>query len=126
MKKLMIFVLLIICMVIVAPASAQDSEGGEEASGRGCGMPALHNMTGMEFGYSVRNMAESSPGAVADHVSGFHRESQSGQENGMPGGMPALHNMTGMEFGHAVGGLAESAPGAIADHISNFRGGNPP
>jgi hypothetical protein len=75
------------------------------------GMPAAHGLSGEEFGAAVSELAQSYPGAVADHVSG--RDGMS-----MAGGMPAAHGLSGEEFGAAVSELAQSYPGAVADHVS--------
>ena len=71
------------------------------------GMPATHGVDGKTFGGLVSDLAKSSPGAVADHVSNA----------GMGGGMPAAHGVSGKDFGAAVSDLAKSAPGAVAEHV---------
>ena len=37
------------------------------------GMPAAHGLPGAEFGAAVSELAQSGPGAVAEHVSGCGR-----------------------------------------------------
>ncbi|MHB1454764.1 MAG: hypothetical protein ACYCYM_12540 [Saccharofermentanales bacterium] len=92
------------------------------------GMPALHGLTGREFGKAVSELARSMPGAVAAHVRAIHEEEPPEEEpieeelleEDPPvemRGMPALHGLTGREFGKAVSELARSMPGAVAAHV---------
>lgn len=77
------------------------------------GMPALHGLTGREFGAAVSALAQSAPGAVAAHVAGGASE----EEPEGRGGMPALHGLDGRDFGAAVRALARTTPGAVAMHV---------
>ena len=94
------------------------------------GMPALHGMTGREFGQAVRELAHSAPGAVAAHVRAMHEapvddpEEESAEEmepeNGVAQesvGIPALHELYRRAFGQAVRMLAQTEPGAVAAHV---------
>jgi hypothetical protein len=81
------------------------------ANGPGNGMPAAHGVDGKTFGMLVSGLAQSEPGAVAEHV----RMCQDGSSGG---GMPAAHGVDGKTFGTMVSGLAQSYPGAVADHVS--------
>jgi hypothetical protein len=70
------------------------------------GMPDVHGVDGRTFGAAVSGLAQSDPGALADHVSG-----------GRAGGMPALHGVDGQTFGYLVSQLAQTDPLALADHV---------
>ncbi len=76
------------------------------------GMPAAHGVDGRTFGCLVSTLAQSEPGAVAEHVAGCTANT---------GGMPALHGLSGPEFGQDAKALATSAPGAVAAHVSGCR-----
>jgi hypothetical protein len=71
------------------------------------GNPGAHGVDGQTFGAAVSDLAQSSPGALAEHASG-----------GNAGGMPDAHGVDGQTFGAAVSGLAQSAPGAVGGHAS--------
>jgi hypothetical protein len=100
MKKMMLVFVLVLALAIgiMSPVSA--------AAG---GAPGAHGVDGKTFGAAVSGLAQSAPGAVADHVS-------NGGGNG--GGMPAAHGVDGRTFGAVVSALAQSAPGALASHVS--------
>jgi hypothetical protein len=106
--------------------SEDEDEEEEEAEEMGGGMPAAHGLTGAEFGAEVSNLAQSAPGAVAEHVAAVKGDVESEEEeeeeeeeeaSEMGGGMPAAHGISGEEFGAAVSEMAESAPGAVAEHV---------
>jgi len=100
MKKLAI--VLVLALVLAAfPMSTVSANAG--------GMPAAHGVDGKTFGEVVSGLAQSSPGALAAHVS---------NSGGKGGGMPAAHGVDGKTFGYLVSGLAQSAPGALAGHVS--------
>ena len=80
---------------------------GQAMAAKG-GAPALHGVDGKTWGMAVSGLAQSEPGALAEHTSG-----------GKSGGAPGLHGLSGSEWGAAVSGLAQSQPGAVADHVSN-------
>jgi len=67
------------------------------------GMPALHGVSGREFGKLVSGLE---PGAISEHVSMKEMETMVG--------MPALHGVSGREFGKLVSDLD---PGAISEHV---------
>ena len=102
MKK--VFRPILVCMIVVAMtvvfASVTFAAPG--------GAPAAHGVDGKTFGGLVSELAQSYPGAVAEHVS-------NAGGNGM--GMPALHGVDGKTFGELVSALAQSYPGAVADHV---------
>ena len=77
------------------------------------GTPAAHGVDGRTFGGLVSTLAQSEPGAVAEHVAGCTANTG--------GGMPALHGLPGAEFGQGVKALATSAPGAVAAHVRGCR-----
>jgi hypothetical protein len=79
------------------------------------GAPQKHGVDGKTFGAAVSGLAQSGPGAVADHVSGGK---SGGNDSSNAGGAPAVHGIDGKTFGAAVSGLAQSAPGAVAAHVS--------
>ncbi|MHB8961827.1 MAG: hypothetical protein ACYC5K_01570 [Saccharofermentanales bacterium] len=90
------------------------------------GMPALHGLTGREFGKAVSELARSEPGAVAAHIRALREETEEEPdpevltEEEPPvvvRGMPALHDLSGRAFGQAVSILARSAHGAVAEHV---------
>ncbi|HSM24400.1 MAG TPA: hypothetical protein VK856_06005 [Anaerolineaceae bacterium] len=100
MKKLAI--VLVLALVLAAfPISTVSANTG--------GMPAAHGVDGKTFGLVVSGLAQSSPGALAAHVS---------NNSGMGGGMPATHGVDGKTFGSLVSGLAQLYPGAVAGHVS--------
>ena len=100
MKKISMSVLLAVLLSVMVFGSALAASGGT---------PGAHGVDGKTFGSAVSGLAQSAPGAVADHVS---------NSGGNGGGMPAAHGVDGRTFGSAVSGLAQSAPGAIAGHVS--------
>jgi len=61
MKKMIMAGAAALCLVVVGAPLAGAAEGGA---------PALHGVDGKTFGKVVSDLAKSSPGAVADHVSG--------------------------------------------------------
>lgn len=90
------------------------------------GMPALHGLTGREFGQAVSELARSEPGAVAAHVRAHKEDAEEEPDPEMLNeeeppvedhGMPALHDLSGRAFGQAVSILARSAHGAVAEHV---------
>ncbi|MFO7696153.1 MAG: hypothetical protein R6X16_03240 [Anaerolineae bacterium] len=93
--KIMVLVLAL-CLVFASTALAE-------------GAPAKHGVCGRTFGALVSSLAQSYPGAVADHVSNAGGE-------GM--GMPSIHGVSGRTFGGLVSDLAQSYPGAVADHVA--------
>jgi hypothetical protein len=95
--KMALVMVLTLSLLVVSPAFAA-----------GGGMPAAHGVDGKAFGGLVGSTAQSSPGAIADHVS----SSNSG------GGAPGAHGVDGRTFGELVSWLAQSWPGAVADHVS--------
>lgn len=94
------------------------------------GMPAAHNMTGQEFGAAVNTLANSAPGAVANHVAPKDVPTEPEQPEqpemmatmaitDMPAaGAPAAHETTGQEFGEAVNNSAQTDPQGLASHVS--------
>jgi len=104
----------------------------------GNGMPDAHEVDGETFGKLVSELAESEPGAVAEHVKGWTfgklvselAESEPGavaehvkgctQETLEPSaeGMPAAHGVDGETFGNAVSNLAK-IPGELVNHIKS-------
>jgi hypothetical protein len=58
--KMLFGVILSVVLIMTLGASVVSANGG--------GMPAAHGMTGEEFGAAVSSLAQSAPGAVADHV----------------------------------------------------------
>ncbi len=93
-KALVLVVLAVMVMTIALPVF-----------GKG-GMPAAHGVDGRTFGGAVSELAQTNPGALADHVSGN------------AGGIPGAHGLSGSEFGGAVSGLAQENPGALVEHVS--------
>ncbi len=80
--------------------------GAGEGFGPG-GMPAAHGFDNM--GECASELAQSSPGAVAEHMG-------AGSDEGFgPGGMPAAHGFDNM--GECASTLARSEPGAVAAHM---------
>ena len=100
MKKISMSVLLAVMMAVMVFGSALAAPGGT---------PGAHGVDGRTFGSAVSGLAQSAPGAIADHVS---------NSGGNGGGMPAAHGVDGRTFGSVVSGLAQSAPGAVAEHVS--------
>ena len=100
MKKISMSVLFAVMMAVMAFGPALAAPGGT---------PGAHGLSGKDFGAAVSGLAQSAPGAIAEHVS---------NSGGNGGGMPAAHGVSGKDFGAAVSGLAQSAPGAIAEHVS--------
>jgi hypothetical protein len=100
MKKVSMSVVLAVMLAVMVFGSALAAPGGT---------PGAHGLSGKDFGAAVSGMAQSAPGAIAEHVS---------NSGGNGGGMPAAHGVSGKDFGAAVSGLAQSAPGAIAEHVS--------
>ena len=100
MKKMIIATFLMIALAIASFSPVSADPGG---------MPGAHGVDGKTFGMVVSNLAQSSPGAVADHVN---------NSGGNGSGMPAAHGVDGKTFGGAVSGLARMYPGAVADHVS--------
>lgn len=100
MKKFTLSLILAVFVAVFAFGSAFAGTGGA---------PAAHGVDGKTFGYLVSGLAQSAPGAVADHVS---------NAGGNSGGAPALHGVDGKTFGYLVSNLAKSAPGAVAAHVS--------
>jgi hypothetical protein len=100
MKKVSMSVVLAVMLAVMVFGSALAAPGGT---------PGAHGMSGKDFGAAVSGLAQSAPGAIAEHVS---------NSGGNGGGMPAAHGVSGKDFGAAVSGLAQSAPGAIAEHVS--------
>jgi hypothetical protein len=98
--KMSFVALLLVALIMTFGASVVLADEG--------GAPGAHGVDGKTFGGLVSDLAQSEPGAVADHVSSA----------GMGGGMPAAHGVSGKDFGAAVSALANSAPGAVADHVS--------
>lgn len=101
MKKLMSGVVLAMLVSVMVFGAALAAPGGQ---------PEAHGVDGKTFGSVVSSAAQSSPGAIADHVS---------NAGGNGNGMPAAHGVDGKTFGSVVSNAAQSAPGAIADHVSN-------
>ncbi len=100
MKKISMSVLLAVMLAVMVFGSALAAPGGT---------PGAHGVSGKDFGAAVSGLAQSAPGAIAEHVS---------NSGGNGGGMPAAHGVSGKDFGAAVSGLAQSAPGAVAEHVS--------
>lgn len=100
MKKLLSSLLVAMFVTAMIAGTALAAPGGN---------PAAHGVDGRTFGAVVSDAAQSSPGAIADHVS---------NAGGNNGGMPAAHGVDGRTFGAVVSSAAQSAPGAIADHVS--------
>jgi hypothetical protein len=100
MKKFTISIILAAFVAVFAFGSAFAGTGGA---------PAAHGVDGKTFGAAVSGLAQSAPGAVAEHVS---------SSGGNGGGAPALHGVDGRTFGYLVSNLAQSAPGAVAAHVS--------
>jgi hypothetical protein len=100
MKKISMSVVLALVVAVMVFGSALAAPGGT---------PGAHGASGKDFGAAVSGLAQSGPGAIADHVS---------NSGGNGGGMPAAHGVSGKDFGAAVSGLAQSAPGTIAGHVS--------
>ena len=98
MKKLSVSLVLTLVLAVLVANVAFAAPGGA---------PDAHGVDGRTFGGAVSGLAQSEPGALAEHTSG-----------GMAGGMPDAHGVDGRTFGAAVSGLAQSAPGAVAGHVS--------
>jgi hypothetical protein len=98
MKKLSISLALVLVLAVMVSSIAMAAPGGA---------PAAHGVSGRDFGAAVSGLAQSAPGALAEHTSG-----------GMAGGMPDAHGVDGRTFGSAVSTLAQSAPGAVGSHAS--------
>jgi hypothetical protein len=97
MKKLTVSLVLTLVMAVMV-ANVAFASGGA---------PAAHGASGREFGAAVSALAQSAPGALAEHTSG-----------GAAGGAPAAHGVDGRTFGYLVSMMAQSAPGAVAAHVS--------
>jgi len=80
----------------------------------GNGMPDAHEVDGETFGKLVSELAESEPGAVAEHVKGCTQETLEPSAEGMP----AAHGVDGETFGNAVSNLAK-IPGELVNHIKS-------
>jgi len=96
MKKLSVSLVMTFVLAIMLASVAFAAPGGT---------PAAHGVDGQTFGAAVSGLAQSAPGALAEHTSG-----------GMAGGMPDAHGVDGQTFGWAVSNLAQSAPGAVGAH----------
>jgi hypothetical protein len=103
MKKIS-FVLVFVLLLTMMVSSVAFAAGG---------MPAAHGVDGKTFGAAVSGLAQTDPGALADHVSSL---SATGS-----GGMPAAHGVDGKTFGAVVSWLAQADPGALAAHVSGCR-----
>ncbi len=99
MKRFSLSLLVALVMTMMIFSSVFAASGGT---------PAAHGVDGKTFGGLVSNLAQSYPGAIADHVS---------NAGGNGGGMPALHGVDGKTFGSLVSWLARLYPGAIAQHV---------
>jgi hypothetical protein len=96
MKRILFVSILVVAFTVasVSPVFAQ-------------GMPDVHGVDGRTFGAAVSGLAQTDPGALADHVSGGRGG----------GGMPALHGVDGRTFGSLVSQLAQTNPLALAEHV---------
>ncbi len=103
----------------VSEGKAGGSSNESNSQSNSGGMPAAHGVDGKTFGAAVSDLAQSEPGAVAEHVSGGKAGGSSNESNlqSNSGGMPAAHGVDGKTFGAAVSGLAKSEPGAVAEHV---------
>ena len=106
--KLSVLFALLVAVLVVGPVAAASENPNN-------GMPAAHGVDGKTFGWVVSSLAKSSPGALAEHVSGGKAGGESGYSGG---GMPAAHGVDGKTFGYVVSNLARLYPGAVAEHVS--------
>lgn len=108
MKNISLALLAVVLAAILVFGTVLAAEGG---------VPWAHGLSGREFGQAVSELAQSEPGAVAEHI-------QANKDGDKGGGMPAAHGMSGREFGAAVSELAKSEPGAVADHVRQNKDGD--